>query len=115
LIALPAQENSKIILMPGPLRGASVYAKHGRRLCVYESIRIVETRRRLIAAFTAMMVFVSHTTDLFFEIGEIDKLVGLAAQLVRDHRGLRVHSGHDADPLAFLLKRLNERAEIAIA
>jgi len=48
-------------------------------------------------------------------MGEVDELVGLAAQLVGDHRRLDGDRRHHRDLDAAALQRLDEVAEIAVA
>ena len=53
--------------------------------------------------------------DLVLQLEDIDELIGLAAQLVGDHRRLRRDGGHDDDAHAAPLHRLDQRAEVAVA
>ena len=48
------------------------------------------------------------TADQLLEIGKVDELVGLPAQLVSDHRGLRLQRRDDADPAPVLLQGRDE-------
>src|SRR5690606_27692147 len=52
--------------------------------------------------------------DALFHIFQLDEEVGLAAQLVGDHRWLRFDRADDADAHALTLDRFDETAEIAI-
>ena len=49
------------------------------------------------------------------EIGKVDELVGLAAQLIGDHGRARLQHGDDADAFAPELQVGDEAAEVAVA
>ena len=59
--------------------------------------------------------FAGIAADLVLQFDDIDELIGLAAQLVGNHRRLRRNGGDDHDADAAALHRLDQRAEIAIA
>ena len=64
--------------------------------------------RRAFAAFAGV------TADLGLQLGNVEEHVGLASQLVRDHRRLGRHRRSDGDAHAAPLHRLDQRAEIAV-
>src|SRR5690242_10413307 len=68
--------------------------------------------RALDALYGARPAFAHDHGLQFFEF---DEIVCLPAQLVRDHWWLRADGGDDADSPAFLLRRFNETAEVAIS
>ena len=53
--------------------------------------------------------------DPLDQMGEIDELVGLTAQLVRHHRRLGRNRRYDRHPDALSLDRFDQRSEVAIA
>src|SRR5262249_38400969 len=53
--------------------------------------------------------------DLGLQLDDVDELVGLAAQLIGEHRRLRRDGGDHADAPPTPLHRLDQRAEIAVA
>src|SRR6516165_9823231 len=55
------------------------------------------------------------TADLALQPNDVDELVGLATQLLSDHRRLRRDGGHDDHAHAAPLHRLDERTEVAVA
>src|SRR6266568_4813923 len=55
------------------------------------------------------------TTDLGLQFDDVDELVGLAAQLIGDHRRLRRGGGDHTDAHPAALHRFDQRAEIPVA
>ncbi len=53
--------------------------------------------------------------DLVLQLDDVDELIGLAAQLVGDHRRLGRDRRHDNDAHAAPLHRLDQPAEVAVA
>src|SRR5262245_59639969 len=54
-------------------------------------------------------------TDLGLQLDDVDELVGLAAQLIGDHRRLCRGAGDHGDTHPAALHRLDQRAEIPVA
>ena len=53
-------------------------------------VRRLKLSTTLVAPPFAGRPAILRTADLIFKIGKVDKLIGLAAQLVSDHRRLRL-------------------------
>src|SRR6266699_3222401 len=53
--------------------------------------------------------------DHGFELFQLDEIVGLPAQLIGDHGGLRANGGADRNPAAPSLHGFDQFAEIAVA
>ena len=55
------------------------------------------------------------TANLLLQIGQIDELIGLPAEFVCGHGRVGGEGRNDGDPLALVLQRFHQGAEIAVA
>lgn len=87
-------------------------AQIGRSFFVVERIFVVKT---LVLGYGARLGLAAVAGNEFRKAVEVDKLIGLAAQLIGDHRRARDNRADDADAHALALRGLKQAAEIAIA